>query len=251
MLKPLKISNSAIIERLKISCQFPIAAKEVLRHQIIKDTAEAEGVELSDAELQQAADDFRVEHSLYDTDETWRWLQNNCLTGDEFEQLIYESKLTSKLIQHLFGDRIEAYFYEHQLDYTQAVIYEAVLPDFDTAIELYYALKERETTFMEVARKYISEPNLRRLHGYKGVLTRQELDSAISPKVFAAKAPEILKPIVVDRQAHLILVEEIIEPQLTDAVREQILAKLFMEWLEQQSRLYAIEIPALSEPSTT
>ena len=247
MLKPLKVSNSEIIERLKISCQFPMAVRQVIRRQIIEDAARTEGVVLSDLELQEAADDFRAEHNLYDPNETWRWVQSNCLTGDEFEQLIYESRLTAKLTRHLFSDRIESYFYEHQLDYVKAAIYEIVLPDFDTAIELYYAVEEREISFVEIARQYISEPTLRRQHGYKGVFSRQELDSAISPQVFAANAPEILKPIAVNQNYHLILVEEIIEPQLTDAVRSQIMNQLFTKWLEQQSQLYAIEILPLSE----
>ena len=247
MLKPLEITTAAIIERLKISGQFTDTVRQVIRQQIIKDTAKAKGIEVTDSELQQAADDFRVKYNLYNSNETWRWLQNNCLTGDEFEQLIYESILTPKLIQHLLGDRVEAYFYEHQLDYQKAVLYEVVFDNFDTAIELYYALQENEIGFSQVARKYIVEPDLRRLHGYKGLLSRSELNSAISPTVFAAKPPQIIKPITVNGNTHLILVEEIIEPQLSDSIRSQILNKLFSDWLEKQLRLYAIEITPLSK----
>ena len=247
MLKPLEITNPAIIERLKISGQFSDLAHKVIRQQIIKDAAKAKGIVVTDSELQQAADDFRVAHDLRDPDQTWRWLQNNCLTGDEFEQLIYESILTPKLIQHLLGDRVEAYFYEHQLDYQKAVLYEVVFDNFDTAIELYYALQEKEISFFQIARNYIAEPNLRRQHGYKGILSRVELNSAISPMVFAAKPPQILKPIIVNRNTHLILVEEIIEPELNDSVYSQILNKLFSDWLEKQLRLYAVEISAMSK----
>ena len=247
MLKPLEVTTTAIIERLKISGQFTDTVQKVIRQQIIKDAAKAQDIVVTDSELQQAADDFRVKHNLYNPNETWRWLQNNCLTGDEFEQLIYESILTPKLIQHLLGDRVEAYFYEHQLDYQKAVLYEVVFDNFDTAIELYYALQEKEISFSQIARKYIAEPNLRRQHGYKGMRSRSELNSAISPVVFAAKPPQILKPITINRNTHLILVEEIIEPELNDFVRSQILNKLFSDWLEKQLRLYAVEVSALSE----
>lgn len=244
MLKPLNISTAAIIERLKISGQFSSAVLSAIRHQIIQDAAGNEGIVVTEVELQQAADDFRVAHNLYDPNDTWRWLQDNCLTGEEFEQSIYESILTPKLVQHLFGDRVEAYFYENQLDFTRAVLYEVVFANFDTAIELYYALKEKETTFIEVARKYIAEPDLRRKHGYKGIVSRQELNSAISSGVFAASPPQILKPITINQNTHLILVEEIIEPQLTDAIYSQITERLFSDWLEKQLKLYAVEISA-------
>lgn len=247
MSKSLPISATEIIERLKISRQFPIWVREVVRQQIISDAAKAEGIVVSDRELQAEADNFRVQQNLYDSETTWQWLKQHHLTGDEFEKLIYESIVKSKLIQHLFGDRVEPYFYEHQLDYTQAALYEVVFADFDTALEVFYALEEQEITFLEVARQYIQEPNLRRQYGYQGVRSRTALNSAISAAVFAATPPQILKPIVVDRNTHLILVEEIIKPQLDEALQSQILSELFSDWLEQQLRQYSIEVTTLLE----
>ena len=150
--------------------------------------------------------------------------------------------VTSKLIRHLFDDRVEAFFYERQLDYTQAVLYEVLFTDFDTAIEVFYAIEEQEISFVEVARQYIQEPDLRRRYGYKGVLSRKALNSAISAAMFAATPPQVLKPIVVGQNIHLILVEEIIEPRLNEQLHGQILAELFAAWLEKQLLQYSIKI---------
>lgn len=242
MSKNLQISLSEFLGRLKRSCKLPSLIKETVYQQIINDTARIESIEISDRELQQAADNFRLRYSLKDPATTWEWLQKNYLTGDDFEQLIYESLVTAKLIEHLFGDRVEACFYQHQLDFTQAALYEIVFDDFSVAIEEFYALQEQETTFAEVARRYIQEPNLRRQHGYQGVLPRTKLNSAISALVFAANPPEILKPIVVNKKVHLILVEEIIKPQLDEALREQIVNQLFSDWLEKQVQQYSIKL---------
>jgi len=43
----------------------------------------------------------------------------------------------------------------------------------------------------------------------------------ISAVVFAAKPPQVLKPIVTSKGVHLILVEEIIEQKLTDMLRKK------------------------------
>ena len=247
-LKQLQISSSQIFERLKISCQLAPAIREIAHHQIIMDAARSQKITINDLELQQAADNFRVRYNLHNPRVTWDWLKKNHLTGDEFEQLILESIITSKLINHLFSDRVEPYFYEHKLDYTKAVLYEVVFDDFDTAIEQFYALQEREITFIEVARRYIPEPDLRRQYGYRGVLPRTALSSAISAAVFASNPPQILKPIVVGKNTHLILVEEIIEPQLNESLRGQILNLLFSNWLEQQLEQYSIEIETV-QPS--
>lgn len=242
MSKSLQISSAEILERLILSCQIPSVVKEIVRHQIIDRAVQAEGIVVSDRELQQAADQFRVKYDLYDPQTTWHWLNKNHLTGDDFEKLIYESIVSAKLVRHLFDDRVEAFFYERQLDYTQAVLYEVLFTDFDTAIEVFYAIEEQEISFVEVARQYIQEPDLRRRYGYRGTISRKAINSAISAAVFAATPPQVLKPIAIGQNIHLILVEEIIEPQLDKQLRGQILTELFAAWLEKQLLQYSIEI---------
>jgi parvulin-like peptidyl-prolyl isomerase len=63
---------------------------------------------------------------------------------------------------------------------------------------------------------------------------RKELKPEISAAVFAAKPPQILKPIVTSSGVNLILVEEIIQPELNNKLRYQILSDLFAGWLKQQ-----------------
>jgi parvulin-like peptidyl-prolyl isomerase len=50
-------------------------------------------------------------------------------------------------------------------------------------------------------------------------LRRKELKPEISAAVFAAAPPQVLKPILSAKGLHLILVEEIIQPQLDDKLR--------------------------------
>lgn len=251
MPKNLSISSLGLINYLRTSCKLTPVIKETVYQQIIADAVRAEGIEITDFELQEAADKFRLEHNLYNPPATWEWLKKNYLTGDDFEQLIYRSLFTSKLIQHLFGKSIKPYFYEHQLDFTQAVLYEIIFDDFDIALEQFYALEEKETTFIEVARQYITEPNLRRQHGYRGVVPRTTLNSAISAAVFTANPPQILKPIEIGKKYHLILVEEIIEPELDESLTSLIASQLFSSWLEKQIQQYSIELNVSSGEAKT
>lgn len=250
MNKKLQISSSNILDYLKVSCNLASVVHDTVRQQIISDAVRSAGIVVSDRELQQAADNFRVKYNLYNPATTWEWMNQNYLTGDDFEKSIYESIFTTKLIQHLFGDRVEPYFYEHKLDYTQAVLYEVVFDDFNTAIEQFYALEEGEVSFIEVARQYVREPNLRRQHGFKGILPRTAINSVLSAAIFASNPPQVLKPIVIDKKVHLILVEEIIEPQLDELLRSQILNQLFVTWLEKQQQQYKIELATSQEQSS-
>ena len=142
--------------------------------------------------------------------------------------------VSGKLANHLFADKVEPYFYQNQLDYTEAIIYEIILDNEDLAMELYYAIDEDEMSFWDVAREYIQDTELRRKGGYLGKVKRQELKPEISAAVFAANPSQLLKPIMTSQGVHLIFVEEIIQPELDDKRRYQILSNLFSEWLEKQ-----------------
>jgi parvulin-like peptidyl-prolyl isomerase len=236
MKKEIHINQENIFNHLKLSRQIPKILKEVVTYQIIASAAEDAGIEVQVEELQQAADNFRVASNLRSPRDTQLWLQKHYLSLDDFEALIYANKLSEKLAQHLFAAQVESFFYEHQLDYTGVVIHEVILKDEELAIEIFCALQEGEISFQEVARQYIAQPSFRRSGGYRGILHRQDLKPEISAAVFAAKPPQLLKPIVTATGVHLILVEEIIEPELDNELRSQILSDLFSAWLKQQMK---------------
>jgi parvulin-like peptidyl-prolyl isomerase len=155
--------------------------------------------------------------------------------------------MSEKLAQHLFGDNIEPWFVEHQLDYAGAVIYEVVLDDEDLAMELFYTLQEGEMKFFEIAQQYIEDTELRRRGGYRGVVRRTEMNPEISAAVFGAKLPQVLKPIVTAKGVHLILLEEVVKPQLDNTLRHQIVADLFSEWIKQQFNRVEIVVEIVTD----
>ena len=230
----IKINKTAIVNHLKLSSQLNKVLEGVATCRVIEAKAAELGIDLSDEELQQAADDFRLAHNLHNIEATWQWLKSNHLSMDDFEALMRTNTVTKKLAHHLFSDRVKSFFYQNQLDYAGAAMYEVVLDDEDMAIELFCALQEGEMSFHDVSRNYETNPARRRSGGYCGVLQRQNLKPEISAAVFAASPPQLLKPIVTSIGVHLILVEEIIQPQLDEELYNQIMSALFSEWLQQQ-----------------
>lgn len=228
------IKREDIFHQVKLSCSIPEIIERIVTRKIIAATAENSGISIEIEELQKAADQFRLINKLENSDDTWSWLQQYSMSLDDFEELVYTNLITNKLVQHLFADKVEAYFFEHQLNYAAAVIYEVVLDDQELAIELFYALNEGETSFYEIAHEYIQDTELRRSGGYRGIVKRQDFKPEISAAVFASEPPQLLKPIVSSNGVHLILVEEIIQGEFDDKLRSQILSDLFIEWLKQQ-----------------
>lgn len=232
MSKKLTISSEDILHQVKLSCQIPDIVEQVVTRKIVADAAAEAGIKVETEELQKAADSLRLMSQLNSAEETKVWLQKNGLSLDDFEELIYNNVISGKLAQHLFADKFEPFLVEHQLDYAGVVLYEVVLDDEDLAMELFYAIQEDEMSFYEVAHEYIQDTELRRKGGYRGMMQRSELKPEISAAVFAATPPQVLKPVLTSKGVHLILVEEIIEPELDDKLHSQILSDLFAEWLK-------------------
>lgn len=245
MSKVIGISQNEILHQIKLSCQIPSIVEGILTRKIVAHAAREQGIQAEPAELQQAADNFRLTNALANADETWLWLRQHNLSLDEFEALIYTSVVSSKLAQHLFGERVESFFVEHQLDYTQVVLYEIVLDDEDLALELFYAIAEGEMNFSEAAHQYIQDKELSRCGGYRGILHRSNLKPEIAVAVFSATPPQMLKPIITAKGVHLIMVEEFIQPQLNEQLRYKILWDLFSQWLKPQLQQFEVAIDSI------
>ncbi|MDY7014220.1 MAG: peptidylprolyl isomerase [Cyanobacteriota bacterium] len=234
MSQPIEIDQQDILHQVKLSCQIPSLIEGIVTRKILDAMATEAGIVIEVEELQKAADQLRFVNKLLNTEDTWTWLNKFSLSLDDFEEMVRINVLSGKLAQHLFGEKVEPWFYEHQLDYAAAVLYEVVLDDEDLAMELFYELQEGEISFFEIAREYIQEQELQRKGGYLGTVQRQQMKAEVSAKVFAAAPPEVLKPIVTSQGVHLIQVEEIIQPELNNKLRYQILSDLFSAWLKQR-----------------
>jgi parvulin-like peptidyl-prolyl isomerase len=233
MSQTITITNEDIVQQIKISYKITEVIDQIITRKVITNAAEELGIKVEPEELQNVADQIRIANKLLSADETWIWLEKHSLSLDDFEEIVYNGAIFAKLSQHLFLSQIEPYFFEHQLEYVGVVMYEFILDDEDLALELFYAIQEGEVSFYEVAPKYIQDPELRRKFGYQGVLHRKNLKPEISSAVFAAKPPQVLKPIVTSKGIHLILVEEIIQPELNETLRYQILSDLSAAYLKE------------------
>ncbi|HEY9803451.1 MAG TPA: peptidylprolyl isomerase [Leptolyngbyaceae cyanobacterium] len=248
MYKYLKLSTEEIISHLKITCQVPSILEAIATQRIIAETAQELGIEPTVEELQEAADSMRLANGLIKADDTWAWLDKHYLSIDDFEEVAKTNLLYIKLAEHLFTDKVEPFFYANKIDYTGAITYEVILDDEDLALELFYALQEGEISFQEIARQYVQDPEIRRAGGYQGLRYRKDFRPEIAAAVFAASPPQLLKPIITPKGVHIINVEEIIAPELTEQRRIQIIKDFFNEWLQQQ--ISGIEVVAEFYPSS-
>ena len=237
-----EISDRDFIYEAKIAGKIPELIQGILRRKVIARQVQEAGIALTIAELQAAADKFRIVNQLESAEATQKWLQDRFLSIDDFEDMVTQNLISNKLAQHLFGDRVEQIFAQNLLDYSGAIIYEVILEDRNLAMEIFYSLQEGDLSFADVARQYISVPESRRRGGYIGIVSRKQLRPEISAAVFAAKPPQLIEPIVTAVGVHLIQVEEIIEPQLDERLHQQILTEMFDRWLVETIAAYPHQV---------
>jgi parvulin-like peptidyl-prolyl isomerase len=229
-----EIEDRDLIQESKLSGKIPELIQSILRRKIIHQQIEKAEINPTGAELQQAADKFRIVNQLESAEATNKWLQDRYISLDDFEDIVTQNLLAHKLAEHLFGDRVQQFFHQNFLDYSAATLYEVILEDRDLAMEIFYALQEGDLSFADVAHQYISAPELSRRGGYLGTVGRKQLRPEISAAVFAAKPPQLIKPVITAMGVHLIQVVEIIEPQLDERLHQQILTEMFDRWLTEK-----------------
>jgi hypothetical protein len=95
--KDIEISVAEVVDYLKIRGEFSPALAAVVRRKVAADGARAAGLRVTAAELQKAADAFRVVHDLHKATDTNQWLAANGLTVEALEDYLEANILISKL----------------------------------------------------------------------------------------------------------------------------------------------------------
>ena len=217
---------------------------------LIRQAAEQRGIEVSDDELQQAADDFRLANDLNDAEATETWLAARHLSFEEWESALEDQAIAQKLRIALTEGHVEQYFAEQRLLFDSALLAHLVVREEDLARELRAQIVEDEADFHALAHRYSLDSGTKLAGGYSGQMTRADMDAAVEAAVFGAQHGAVLGPFKNDDGWELIKVESIQPAKLDDSMRAKIKSRLFEEWLDEQRRKSKIAIPLL-EPAVT
>ncbi|MCU0549647.1 MAG: peptidylprolyl isomerase [Leptolyngbya sp. Prado105] len=231
-------SISALVEPeefvswLKKSLHYKSTFRDVLSQRIVERETQLRGVQLADTEVQSVGDEFRLTHQLEKAADTIAWLEAEMITAEEWEAGIRDRLLTTKLKDVMFGAEVERVFIENRVNFDQVSLYQIVVPYGQLAQELFYQIEEREISFFEAAHLYDIDPKRRQSCGYEGKLYRWSLPPELAAIVFGASSGELLRPVQLNDNHHVILVDRLMDAELSDELRTEILDNLFEEWMQ-------------------
>ncbi len=225
------LEPNTVIEFLKREIQIKEICQEILSRQAIVRASEARGIIVTPEEIQAEADRQRYQNRLESAADTLNWLEEQLITPADWEAGIREALLSQKLAEDLFGREVSRYFVEHRLDFEQILLYKITVPYEQIAQELFYQIEENELSFYEAAHLYEIDQQRRLQCGYEGKLYRWSLKPEVASVVFAARLGEVIGPLQVGQTYMLLKVEEFVAAELTPEIRQEIIHRLFQEWL--------------------
>lgn len=223
-----------VIRFISLNGQFYNIYNQIIIHKEVVKKAMELGVNISDEQLQQFADNYRSLKGLHSAHEMLSFLEDFGLTEDDFEAFCESSLLIAELKDRLADEKqIEEYFITNRLDFDSARISILITDEEALANEIIMQVSEEDEDFHVLARRYSLDNATKHYGGYVGSVTRNMLPSEISAKVFNAGANELVGPFHQDKHYQLIWVEEIIKPELDENIKSDIKERIFLQWVSQ------------------
>jgi parvulin-like peptidyl-prolyl isomerase len=230
------IESLEIIDFLKQEMLLKEICQKIVDRKIIEQAAKEHNISISPEEIQLKADSIRYEKRLEKTADTLAWLEEQMVTAEEWEAGIRKRLLAQKLAEHLFSEEVEPYFAQHRLDFDQFILYQIIVPYRQLAKEIYYQIEEEEISFYEAAHLYDIDERRRYRCGYEGLIGRWSLSPQFAEAIGNAATKQVVGPIAFEEEQkyYLLMVEEFIPAELTPQRHQNIVNRLFQQWLERE-----------------
>ncbi|MBD2493126.1 peptidylprolyl isomerase [Nostoc sp. FACHB-280] len=226
--------SEEVMQFLKKEMRLKEVSQNILFHKIIRQAAEARDITITPAEIEAEAEKQRRERHLERAADTLEWLADQLITPEDWERGICDRLLSHKLAQVLFANEVEHFFQRNRAEFEQVILYQMIIDSETLAQELYYQIEDGEISFYHAAKIYDIDIYRRRKCGYEGIVYRSALQPDIATVVFRAAPQQVTLPYKTEQGYHLFLVEEFIPAELTKERYQEIMDKMFQNWLQTE-----------------
>ncbi|MFM9883575.1 MAG: peptidylprolyl isomerase [Burkholderiales bacterium] len=188
------IGTDEFVKTLKLTGQFEGLIDQLVRDKLAVRAAKKLRIPLSDAEIQDRADQYRRIRALHRAAETNRFLDARGVSLDEFEAFVTDSLYQEKMMQRVCSDEaVEKYFKLNSPKFDSIEVSHMVLDAEGKAKEMISVLRDDPDCFAEMALEH-SSAETRAEGGRIGKVLRGSLQPAIEAKVFNAAVGDLLGP---------------------------------------------------------
>jgi parvulin-like peptidyl-prolyl isomerase len=248
MTSVVKIDGKAIgldefMRCLRLTGQFGALLDQFVRDRLAALAARKAGIQVTEAEIQERANQLRRVLGLHRAADTARYLDAMRVSPEQWEAHITESLYQEKMMRMVGGEQtVEGYFKLNMPKFDAIEVSHIVLESEAKAREVIAVLREDPDSFEEMAREH-STADTRQQGGLIGKVLRGSLRSDVEAKVFNAAAGDLLGPFPSpDRTTFEIFRVNAKRPaRLDDDTGTEIRRLLREEWFQGRAREHVIE----------
>jgi parvulin-like peptidyl-prolyl isomerase len=215
---------------------------DVLRQYALEKELETrEGLEVSNALVEQAVVDFRLQRQLTDSQAFQNWLGQNGTSYEVFHTQIVNSFKLEKLRAQIAEARLQEHFIDRKIFFDRIVLSRIVVDEKEMAEELCTQIREG-ASFEQLAREY-SKADERIANGMMGPVSRGTLPDDLRSAIDAASPGDVLGPLQLENYWAVFRLEEELPASLEDPqLRQAMQNELFERWLVEKLQNMAVKL---------
>jgi parvulin-like peptidyl-prolyl isomerase len=191
------ITTESFIRMLKLTGRFDSLMDEILKEKLTVHAARSAGLEPTQDEIQERADQIRRIRGLHRAADMNQYLDSVGISLDEFEAFVIENLLYDAMNARIINDdAVEEFFKLNSPRFDAINISHIVVESEDMAREVVALLEDDAGMFEELAREH-SIADTSAEGGYIGRITRGMMHPEVEAKVFQGDEGTILGPFAV------------------------------------------------------
>jgi parvulin-like peptidyl-prolyl isomerase len=237
------IDLTEFVRILKLTGQFETLLEQFVRDRLAVLGARKSGIQVTEEEIQERANQFRRVRGLHRASDTNKYLDALRVSVEEFESFISDGICQEKMMRKVCSDQaVQGFFKLNSPKFDSIEVSHIVLDSEPKAREMIAVLRDDPDTFDEMAREH-SIAETRAKGGLIGKVLRGSLRSDVEAKVFNAAAGDLLGPFAsADKTAFEIFRVNAKHPARLDEDTSTEIRRLLREdWLRTRAQEHVIE----------
>ena len=237
------IDLTEFVRVLKLTGQFETLLEQFVRDRLAVLGAKKSGIQVTEDEIQERANQFRRVRGLHRASDTNKYLDALRVSVEEFESFISDGIFQEKMMRKVCSDQaVQGFFKLNSPKFDSIEVSHIVLDSEPKAREMIAVLRDDPSTFDEMAREH-SIAETRDQGGLIGKVLRGSLRSDVEAKVFNAAAGDLLGPFAsADKTAFEIFRVNAKRPaRLDEDTATEIRRLLREDWLRTRAQEHVIE----------
>jgi parvulin-like peptidyl-prolyl isomerase len=237
------IDLTEFVRILKLTGQFETLLEQFVRDRLAVLGARKSGIQVTEEEIQERANQFRRVRGLHRASDTNKYLDALRVSVEEFESFISDGICQEKMMRKVCSDQaVQGFFKLNSPKFDSIEVSHIVLDSDPKAREMIAVLRDDPDTFDEMAREH-SIAETRAKGGLIGKVLRGSLRSDVEAKVFNAAAGDLLGPFAsADKTAFEIFRVNAKHPARLDEDTSTEIRRLLREdWLRTRAQEHVIE----------